>query len=167
MVMRAESGGQVDGDGQAQWDADVLALACPALQQAAMLADLDTELAERIGGIAYTRVAVVAIGYRAADVPQPLDGFGYLSPQRSRRGVLGVQWCSSIFPDRAPPGAVLLRAMCGGWNRAEIVDWDDARLLGAVRSEFAQTMNIHAEPIFHQIVRWDWAIPQYHLCHLE
>jgi oxygen-dependent protoporphyrinogen oxidase len=96
-----------------------------------------------------------------------LDGFGYLSPQRSRRDVLGVQWCSSIFPDRAPPGAVLLRAMCGGWNRAEIVGWDDAKLLAAVRREFAQAMDIHAEPVFHQIVRWDRAIPQYHLGHLE
>src|SRR5205807_3902486 len=117
------------------WDADVVVLTCPAYQQAGLLADLDAELAQRIGGIAYNRVAVVGLGYRAADVPHPLDGFGYLSPQRDRRDVLGVQWCSSIFPDRAPPGHVLLRALCGGWNRPEIVDWDDDRLLAAVRGE--------------------------------
>jgi oxygen-dependent protoporphyrinogen oxidase len=165
-IRRTETGWQARGDGQDKWDADVLVLACPAYKQAALLTDLDAELAERIGGIAYNRVAVVAVGYRATDVPHPLDGFGYLSPQRSRRDVLGVQWCSSIFPDRAPASAVLLRAMCGGWNRPEIVDWDDARLLAAVRREFAQAMNIHAEPVFHQIVRWDRAIPQYHLGHL-
>ena len=28
-------------------------------------------------------------------------------------------------------------------------------------------MNITAEPIFHRIVRWDRAIPQYHLGHLD
>ena len=117
--------------------------------------------------VPYNRIAVVALGYRASDVAHPLDGFGYLSPQRSRRDVLGVQWCSSIFPGRAPPGAVLLRAMCGGWNRPEIVDWDDVKLLASVRLEFAQAMEIHAEPAFHHVVRWDRAIPQYHLGHLE
>jgi oxygen-dependent protoporphyrinogen oxidase len=166
-VRRTGTTWQTQGDGKETWDADALVLTCPAHQQATLLADLDAELAERVGGIDYNRVAVVAVGYRAADVPHPLDGFGYLSPQRSRRDVLGVQWCSSIFPDRAPPGMVLLRAMCGGWNRAEMVDWDDARLLASVRAEFAQAMNIHAEPVFHQIIRWDRAIPQYQLCHLE
>ena len=100
-------------------------------------------------------------------MPSRLDGFGYIAPQRTRRDVLGVQWCSSIFPDRAPPGMVLLRAMCGGWHRAEIVDWDDDRLLAAVRAELRQAMGIAAEPVFHHIVRWDRAIPQYHLGHLE
>jgi oxygen-dependent protoporphyrinogen oxidase len=166
-VQRTGTGWQAQGDGKDTWDADVLVLTCPAYQQAALLADVDAQLAQRVGGIAYNRIAVVAVGYRAADVPHRLDGFGYLSPQRSRRDVLGVQWCSSIFPGRAPPGAVLLRAMCGGWNRPEIVDWDDVKLLASVRLEFAQAMEIHAEPVFHQIVRWDKAIPQYHLGHLE
>jgi oxygen-dependent protoporphyrinogen oxidase len=112
-------------------------------------------------------VAVVALGYRAADVPLALDGFGYLSPQRERRDVLGVQWCSSIFPDRAPPGLVLLRALCGGWGRPEVVGWPEPRLLGAVRAEFRAAMGIHAEPVFHHVVRWDRAIPQYHLGHLD
>jgi oxygen-dependent protoporphyrinogen oxidase len=166
-IRRTETGWQVQADGQENWDADAVVLACPAYRQAAILSDLDAELAERIGGIPYNRVAVVAVGYRTADVPQALDGFGYLSPQRSRRDVLGVQWCSSIFPDRAPPGAVLLRAMCGGWHRGEMVDWDDARLFAAVRQEFRQAMGVVAEPIFHQLVRWDRAIPQYQLGHLE
>jgi oxygen-dependent protoporphyrinogen oxidase len=166
-VRRTETGWQAQGEGKDTWNADVLVLTCPAYQQAALLADVDPQLAERVGGIVYNRVAVVAVGYRAADVPHALDGFGYLSPQRSRRDVLGVQWCSSIFPDRAPPGTVLLRAMCGGWNRPEMVDWDDAKLLAAVRHEFAQAMGIRPEPVFHQIVRWDRAIPQYHLGHLE
>src|SRR5439155_21469330 len=78
-----------------------------------------------------------------------------------------VQWCSSIFPDRAPPGLVLLRAMCGGWNRPEMVGWDEARLLNAVRAELRVAMKIEAAPVFHQLVRLERAIPQYLLGHLE
>ena len=166
-VRRSQDRWEVRADGRDAWTADAVALTCPAYQQAVLLADEDAELAEKIGGIAYNRVAVVALGYRAADIPMSLDGFGYLSPQRERRDVLGVQWCSSIYPDRAPAGMALLRALCGGWNRPEIVDWDEDRLLTAVRAELAAAMGVRAAPAFHEIVRWDRAIPQYHLGHLE
>lgn len=157
----------VRADGADRWTADVVVLSCPAYQQAAILADLDRELAEQVGAIPYNRVAVVALGYRAADVPVPFDGFGFLAPQRTRRDLLGAQWCSSIFPGRAPEGHILLRAMCGGWHRPEIVGWGDSRLLEAVRSELKRAMGIKAAPVFHQIVRWDRAIPQYLVGHLE
>jgi oxygen-dependent protoporphyrinogen oxidase len=157
---------QVRGDGDDCWPADAVALTCPAHRQAELLADEDPQLAEHLTGIAYTPVVVVALGYRAADVPGRLDGFGYLTPQRDRRDVLGVQWCSSIFPGRAPDGTVLLRALCGGWNRADVLAWDDDQLLRAVRVELVTTMRIHAAPVFHHIVRWERAIPQYHVGHL-
>ncbi len=157
----------VRADSHDSWRADAVVLTCPAYRQAEMLADLDPELAREVGEIAYNRVAVVALGYRRADVPHDLDGFGFIAPQRTRRDLLGVQWCSSIFPSRAPEGVVLLRALCGGWQRPEVVDWDEPRLLEAVRGELRLALGITAAPIFHRIVRWDRAIPQYHLGHLE
>ena len=163
----ATSRWMVHGEGQERWEADAVVLACPAYQQAAILQDLDPALADDIGAIAYNRVAVVALGYRRADVPFDLNGFGYIAPQRTRRDVLGVQWCSSIFPHRAPEGMVLLRAMCGGWHRPETVGWEDTRLLNAVRADLKLALGIEAAPRFHRIVRWDRAIPQYHLGHLE
>ena len=158
---------QVRGDGDDHWTADAVALTCPSYRQAELLADEDEQLAEQLAAIASTPVAVVALGYRAADVPGRLDGFGYLTPQRDRRDVLGVQWCSSIFPGRAPAGMVLLRALCGGWNRPEILHWDDDQLLRAVRIELAITMHVRTAPVFHHVVRWQRAIPQYHVGHLQ
>jgi oxygen-dependent protoporphyrinogen oxidase len=169
-VQRVERSGAswvVLGEGQDRWPAEAVVLACPAYQQAILLADLDAELSDKVGGIAYNRVAVIALGYRRDEVRHPLDGFGYLTPGRDRRDVLGVQWCSSIFDGRAPQGHVLLRAICGGWHRPELVDWDDERLLSAVRGELRLALGITAAPVFHEIVRWDRAIPQYHLGHLE
>ncbi|MFL5241802.1 MAG: protoporphyrinogen oxidase [Gemmataceae bacterium] len=157
----------VRGNASQQWQANAVVLACPSHEQASLLAEVDPGIAEDIGKIAYNRVAVVALGYRRADVPGTLNGFGYLVPQAERRNLLGVQWCSSIFPDRAPPGMVLLRAMCGGWHRGDMVDWDDARLLQAVADELGQAMGIEAKPLFHWIIRWPRAIPQYFLGHLD
>ncbi len=38
-------------------------------------------------------------------------------------------------------------------------------MLAAVRMELKLALGVAAEPIFHQIVRWDRAIPQYHVGH--
>lgn len=156
----------VHGDGRDRWPTDVVVLACPAFRQASLVEDLDVALSDEIGRIPYNRVAVVALGYRREDVPTPPDGFGFIAPQHLKRDVLGVQWCSSIFPERAPRDTVLLRALCGGWHRADVVAWDDDRLLAAMRHELHLAQKINAVPIFHKIIRWDRAIPQYHVGHL-
>lgn len=149
------------------WQADTVILASPAFTQADILQTLDDDLAKKIRTIPYNRVVVVAMGYDQADIPGKIDGFGFIAPQRTRRDILGVQWCSSIYPGRAPDGKVLLRAMCGGWHRPEIVDWDDQRLIDVVGKELQLAMGITAKPEFSHIVRWHKAIPQYHLGHLE
>lgn len=166
-IERIENSWRVHGDGQDSWLADRLVLACPAYEQAEMLAELDPALAAEISGIRYNRIAVVAVGYRQSDLPRVPAGFGYIAPQRTRRDLLGVQWCSAIYPARAPEGCVLWRALCGGWNRPEVVDWDDAKLLAAVRAELRLALEVAAEPIFNRIIRWDRAIPQYHVGHCE
>lgn len=157
----------IDTDVGPVWRADAVVLACPANEQAGILAELDDQLAQRVGTIAYNRIAVVALGYRRADVPMDVSGFGYIAPQRNRRDVLGVQWCSSIYPGRAPEGAVLLRAMAGGWHRPDVAAWDDDRLLQAVRVELRLAMGVEAAPIFHHVIRWQRAIPQYLVAHQE
>jgi oxygen-dependent protoporphyrinogen oxidase len=161
------SGWIVRGEGQDQWPTDAVVLACPSYRQAMVLADLDPALAAAIDEIPYAAAVVVALGYRKEDVPHNLDGFGFITPQRTRRDILGVQWCSSIYPDRAPPGHVLMRAIVGGWHRRDIAGWSDERLIEAVRSEFRLTMGITKAPVFQHITRWENAIPQYHLGHLE
>jgi protoporphyrinogen/coproporphyrinogen III oxidase len=167
-IERAQpSGWIVRGEGRVQWPADAVVLACPSYWQAMLVSELDTALAATINEILYAAAVVVALGYRKEEVAHNLDGFGFITPQRTRRDILGVQWCSSIFPDRAPPGFVLLRAIAGGWHRGDIAGWSDERLLEAVRSEFRITMGITAAPVFHHIARWEKAIPQYHLGHFE
>jgi protoporphyrinogen/coproporphyrinogen III oxidase len=154
-------------DGQHHWQADALVLTCPAYRQAAMLADLDPDLADLMLQIPYSPAVVVALGYREHPMPTNLKAFGYITPQRTRRDVLGVQFCSSIFPERAPDGCFLLRAICGGWHRRNITVWDDDQLSLAVRREMRQILGISDRPIFMHITRWDRAIPQYTLGHLE
>jgi oxygen-dependent protoporphyrinogen oxidase len=165
-IARKDAGWRIDTE-SAPIEADAVVLACPAYSQAELLADLDAELAREVAAISYNRIAVVALGYRQADCPLSPDGFGYIAPQNTRRDVLGLQWCSAIFPDRAPPGCVLWRALCGGVHRGELLDLGDETLAKAVHAEIRLAMGVRGEPIFRQIIRWPRAIPQYVIGHLD
>jgi oxygen-dependent protoporphyrinogen oxidase len=158
---------KVSGIGKQSWYADAVVLTCPAHEQAGILEELDPGLASEIADIPYNRIAVVALGYHRSDCPGTLDGFGYIAPQNTRRDVLGVQWCSSIFPDRAPESFVLWRALCGGVHRGEMLDWDDNKLAKAVHEEIKLAMGVRGEPVFRRIIRWPRAIPQYVIGHLD
>ncbi len=157
----------IDADGMDLLQADAVILTCPAPRQAALVADVDPELSDLIAHIPYVPIVVVALGYRQTDVLMPTEGMGYLAPHKDRRMLLGVQYCSSIYPERAPNDCLLLRAMCGGWHRREIMTLDDDKLSSAVRLELRMTLGTIRPPVFMQIIRWDPAIPQYTIGHLD
>lgn len=106
-------------------------------------------------------VTVVARGYAVADVPHPLDGFGYLTPGSERRDVLGCLFPTSVLPARAPEGHALLCCFIGGARRPELAALPDEAIRKVVDTELAATLGIKAAPRKEWIQRWERAIPQY------
>lgn len=155
-----EAGGRVH-------EADAVVLACPADVQKTLLAPLDSGLATELGSIEYNRIAVVILGFRLADVPRQYDGFGFIAPENTGEAVLGVQWCSTIFPGRAPDGMTLWRALCGGWRRGDVLDWSDDQLVDAALDVLRRAQQVTARPARVRVVRWPRAIPQYRVGHVE
>ncbi len=148
-------------------DFDAVFLTTPAHVQSRLLEALDSELSRELVSIVYAPIAVIALGFNGVPTSFPLDGFGYLVPQSLKRDILGVQWCSSIYEGRAEADMTLWRVLCGGRSRPEMIDWSDERLLHAVKAELKVAMGVSDNPIFHRIIRWPKAIPQYALGHLE
>ena len=106
-------------------------------------------------------VTVVARGYAVADVPHPLDGFGYLTPGVEQREVLGCLFPTSVLPARAPEGHALLCCFIGGARRPDLAALPDEALRKVVDKELATTLGIQAAPRKEWIQRWERAIPQY------
>jgi oxygen-dependent protoporphyrinogen oxidase len=106
-------------------------------------------------------VTVVARGYALADIPHPLDGFGYLTPGAEKRDVLGCLFPTSVLPARAPEGHALLCCFIGGARRPDLATLSDEALSKIVDKELAATLGIKAAPRKEWIQRWDRAIPQY------
>jgi oxygen-dependent protoporphyrinogen oxidase len=165
-IEKTDSGWLVRGEGNDSWSADVVVNTSPAFRQAEQIADLDHPFAEELARIRYTPVNVAVLGYKLEHAQRQPDGFGYIAPQSTRRDVLGVQWCSSIYPERAPPGYVLWRALCGGINRRDVMLLSDDELLNVVHREMQIAMGVTGPPVFTQVVRWPQAIPQYEIGHV-
>ncbi|MDP3720662.1 MAG: protoporphyrinogen oxidase [Acidobacteriota bacterium] len=145
--------------------ADQVVFATPASQTSAILRELDGELASELAAIPYAGLAVVALGYAAASLGRGLDGYGYLVARSEQLATIGVLWESSIFPGRAPDGAVLLRVFLGGARRPDVAALDDATLTTLARTELVMGLGIADRPIRHQVFRWPAAIAQYTVGH--
>ncbi len=146
-------------------ESDIVILASPAYASSDMLKDVDSELSDLLATIPYPHVSVVCFGYEKAGVAHSLNGFGFLIPHKERKRILGNLWDSSVFPNRAPEGNVLLRSMIGGAKHPEIADMEDNKVINMVFDELKPIMGLNTDPDMVKIYRWNRAIPQYLLGH--
>ena len=62
---------------------------------------------------------------------------------------------------------MLLRVFVGGALQPKLLDLDDGALQQLVREELQDLIGLSREPIFADVVRWNDAMPQYHVGHLQ
>ena len=124
-------------------------------------------LTELLRSIEYSSAAIVVSGHRLENVKHPLKAFGLVIPHTEGRRTLAVSFTSRKFPGRAPEGRVMLRTFIGGALQPELLQQSDDELFQVVREELASILGVSGEPEFERIVRYENAMPQYHLGHLD
>jgi oxygen-dependent protoporphyrinogen oxidase len=144
-----------------------LVLATPANVAGALLRDVNAAFEPVLAGIEYAPVAVVSLGYRRQDVGHSLDGFGFLVPRSSGLRVLGSVWNSSLFPERAPAGHVLLTSFVGGATDSDAAKLSSDELAALVHREIAPILQIRAAPVYSHVQVYRRALPQYNIGHGE
>lgn len=147
--------------------ADAVVVAVPSPRAALLLRGMDEELAEVVGQIQTTALAVVAVAVDAEAMGGAPKGFGFLVPRGMGPRILGCLWDSSVFPGRAPEGKVLLRAMIGGAHDLDAINHSDEELVEWVLDDLRLTMGMEAEPLFTKVYRWPLGIGQYTVGHLN
>jgi oxygen-dependent protoporphyrinogen oxidase len=150
-----------------QIDAEKVIFACPAYESAEILKELDWEISDILKTIPYPPLSVVAFGFKKQQIGFGTSLYGFLIPYREKRKILGTLFDSSIFPNRAPEGYVLLRSMIGGRRSPELAMLNDEKLIDTALTELRDILQIKGEPYFIKIFRWQKAIPQYELGHEE
>jgi oxygen-dependent protoporphyrinogen oxidase len=148
-------------------DTRAVIIAAPAWAAAPMLASIDAALTQRIAEIPYASSATVVMAFGREQVRHPLAGSGYVVPRPDRHVVMAASWVSSKWPQRAPPGYVLLRAFVGGAYDLSILDQSDAAITGAVLAELRGQLGITGEPALVRVYRWPRANAQHEVGHLQ
>jgi len=148
------------------FDAERVIVATEAHATARLVRYLDPALANLLGEIPYSSAATISLGYRRADVPHPLDGFGFVVPRSEGKALLAGTFSSVKYPGRAPAGHVLLRGFLGGMLNAAILTEDDGALVSRARAELREALGITAEPVLTRLHRWPASMPQYRVGHL-
>ncbi|HYE85621.1 MAG TPA: protoporphyrinogen oxidase [Vicinamibacterales bacterium] len=138
--------------------ADRFVCALPSHAAAGLAQGFDRDLAEALAAIPYADLSVVALAYPSSAVGRRLDGYGYLVTRHENLSTLGVLWESSIFPNRAPDGHVLLRAILGGTRRPTVSALDDRSVADLAVQEAAGVLGLGGRPTRHWVVRWPSAI---------
>jgi protoporphyrinogen/coproporphyrinogen III oxidase len=118
-----------------------------------------------LGTITHPPVSVVSLGFPRQGVGHPLDGFGALIPAVEKFSVLGVLFNSTLFPERAPTGQVLLTVFVGGARQPALAALPDVELVARVLADLKKLLAVSSPPIFQKVIRWPRAIPQYDLEH--
>jgi oxygen-dependent protoporphyrinogen oxidase len=118
-----------------------------------------------LGAIEYAPIAVVSLGYRREDVKYSLEGFGFLVPRSEGLRTLGTVWNSSLFPERAPEGCVLLTSFVGGATDPQAVALSADEISAIVHREIRPILSICGVPAFSSVHIYPRALPQYNIGH--
>lgn len=148
-------------------EADRVVVATEAHAAARLLRYVDPPLSTMLQVIPYASSATVSLGYRRADIPHPLDGFGFVVPRREGRALLACTFSSVKYPGRAPEGGALFRCFLGGALNAAMLEGDDGELVQRARGELRAALGVGAEPVLARVARHPFAMPQYGVGHLR
>jgi oxygen-dependent protoporphyrinogen oxidase len=165
-VQRRKDGWMVSA-GHASDHFDAVVVATPAQAAAEFLSMVSENLASELQGIQYTSSVTVNLGYDASVRAALPPGFGFLIPRSEDKRMLAVTFVHNKFPHRAPDDRALLRCFIGGARNEQILQAPDEDVLRIVREELQQIIGLAAAPLFTRVYRWQAAMAQYGVGHLE
>jgi oxygen-dependent protoporphyrinogen oxidase len=156
-----------DGDQKITILTDVVLSTTPAYRAAELFGHLDETLEKHLNEVYYPPILVLHFVYDKKDIGQPLDGFGFLIPEKERKSFLGAIWSSVIFPNRSDESKASFTLFVGGSRDPGFVYDNEGSVINRVRDEFESIMKINGKPVLTAKRFWEKAIPQYRLGYIE
>jgi protoporphyrinogen/coproporphyrinogen III oxidase len=134
---------------------------------AQLISEIDPQGAAVAERIQAPPLAVVFLGFPRRNVAHPLDGLGFLTAEAENRKILGAQFCSTMFPCRAPEGQVAVSAYIGGARAPDLARLPAPDLIRLARLEFRDLIGAKGDPTVAQVRHWPVGLPQYGPGHQE
>ncbi|KAI3449323.1 hypothetical protein Pfo_005988 [Paulownia fortunei] len=147
----------------------------PSYVASTILRPLSATAADALLKLYYPPVAAVTISYPKEAIREEclidgeLKGFGQLHPRSQGVETLGTIYSSSLFPNRAPSGRILLLNYIGGATNPGITSKTESELVELVDRDLRKMLiNSNAQdPLILGVRVWPQAIPQFMIGHLN
>ncbi|MDA1044723.1 MAG: protoporphyrinogen oxidase [Verrucomicrobia bacterium] len=175
-IKRNTVAARVSREGESSWavttdkgetlQADLLFLALPAWQAAALLDETQAALGELLRNVPYGSVATINLAYAAHQIPNLPKASGFVVPRAESESIIACTFSHQKYPGRAPDDMILLRAFVGGAGREAGEETDDPTLCKTVTRELEKWLNIEGQPAFSLISRYTKRMAQYTCGHL-
>ncbi len=150
-----------------QHEFDHVIVAAPPRPASRLLRDIAPVAAEQLDAIESASTAIVVLGVRCLDIRRDIQTFGFVVPMSENRRILAGSFASHKFAGRAPKDHVLIRVFIGGSMQAPLLNESDDQLVKIAREELAELIGLEGTPIVTRVVRWNDAMPQYHVGHRQ
>lgn len=111
----------------------------------------------------YPPLSIVHLAFKKDFADHPLDGFGFLVPEKEKRGILGALFSSTLFQGRAPHDHHLMTVFIGGGRQPELANLKSEKIFDLVEGELRDLIGLKGEPAFKDHVYWPKSIPAYHV----
>lgn len=146
---------------------DHVIVTTPPAVAATLIGGLAPIAADELKAIESTSTSIVVLGVRRSDIREDINTFGFVVPPAEKRKILAGSFASNKFAGRAPDDCALIRCFIGGALQPELLDHSDEDLIQIVREELADLIGLSGTPIVSRVIRWNSAMPQYNVGHLD
>jgi oxygen-dependent protoporphyrinogen oxidase len=147
---------------------DAVVLATPAFESARLAAPLSDEASRHLAAIPYVSTAVVYLAYPEGTADRLPEGTGFVVPA-GRATITACTWVSRKWPHEAFADRAVLRCFVGRAGDEQALELPDADLVAVAAGDVARAMAMPllAEPASSRVIRWNRALPQYEVGHLD
>lgn len=145
--------------------AEQVVLSLPAFEAARVLERSVPALARELRAIEYTPMGGVSSGYDRNQVQNRLDGFGFMVPRKEGIKTICTFWNSSLFPERAPEGKVLITSFVRSESSEEAFAINEDAFARTVELENEAILGITGKPETRHARIHPRALPQYNVGH--
>jgi len=148
-------------------EADEVIMATNAHKTGSLLEGLDEALSQKLKSINYGSVVTMSFAFKREDIQHPLNGFGFVVPDKENLSMVGCTFSHMKYEGRAPEGYVLLRAFVGGALQEELLQLNDKDLEEKVLKDLNQLLGVDGKPLFVKTRRFMSSMPHYELGHCD
>jgi len=147
------------------YNTDYLIVTLPSNHAKSVLNLIAPKASEILESFSSSSSRIVTLAYKTDKITEPLLATGYVSAETEKNHVSSATWLSSKWEGRAPEGHILLRCFMG--KNPDTLTFTNDELIHAAHLEMSKMLELTEAPLHYWVQRWDAALPQYKVGHVE